>query len=67
MDKNKTPLQIAMDAFGGSQKDLAQLVGLTPQRISAIKKHGGNLPRTKMKEFSRATGLSVQTLYPDAF
>lgn len=67
MDKIKTPLQIALDAFGGTQKDLAKLVGITPQRISAIKKHGGSLPRTKMKEFSKATGLPVQILYPDAF
>lgn len=67
MRSKKTPFDIAMEAFGGTQKELALLVGVTPQRISAIKKQGGNLPRTKMKEFSQVTGLPVQILYPDAF
>ncbi|MDC9607207.1 helix-turn-helix domain-containing protein [Xenorhabdus griffiniae] len=61
----KTPLQKAVDAVGGKQKILADLVGLSPQAISNLKKRGGNLPRTKIVEFRRATGLPLEILYPD--
>ncbi len=65
--EKQTPIDIAVSAVGGKQKDLAKKVGLTPQRISAIKKNGGSLPRTKMREFMMATGLSKEVLYPDIF
>ncbi|PHM58559.1 regulatory protein 30 [Xenorhabdus stockiae] len=62
---SQTPLQIAINAVGGKQKTLAQLVGLTPQAITNLKKRGGNLPKTKMNEFRKATGLPLEVLYPD--
>ncbi|MEY2344527.1 hypothetical protein I3679_012235 [Proteus mirabilis] len=36
--EKQTPIDIAVSAVGGKQKDLAKKVGLTPQRISAIKR-----------------------------
>lgn len=63
----QTPIDKAVLAVGGKQVDLANKVGLTPQRISAIKKNGGFLPRTKIREFMLATGLSKEVLYPDIF
>jgi DNA-binding transcriptional regulator YdaS (Cro superfamily) len=65
MDFLQTPLQIAVNAVGGKQKTLAQLVGLTPQAISNLKKRGGNLPKTKITEFRKATGLPLTVLYPE--
>ncbi|WP_353168334.1 transcriptional regulator [Providencia sp.] len=67
MENLKTPLDLAVTAVGGKQNILAELVGLTPQRISAIKKRGGFLPRTKIKEFVNATGLPMNVLYPDLY
>ncbi|CDG19965.1 Gene 30 protein [Xenorhabdus poinarii G6] len=65
MDLSQTPLQLAVIAVGGKQKTLARLVGLTPQAISNLKKRGGNLPKTKITEFRKATGLPLVVLYPE--
>ncbi|WP_387693063.1 YdaS family helix-turn-helix protein [Photorhabdus sp. RM71S] len=65
MDHSHTPLKRAVDAVGGKQKTLAKLVGLTPQAISNLKRRGGNLPATKIKEFRQATGLPLEVLYPE--
>lgn len=62
-----TPLDKAVAAVGGSQKDLAGMVGLTPQAISLIKKRGGNLPVRRMTMFVDATGLPREELYPEIF
>ncbi|MDD9232934.1 transcriptional regulator [Enterobacter kobei] len=39
-----TPLEKAINAVGGSQKVLAEKVGVTPQAINMLKKRGGSLP-----------------------
>lgn len=65
MEFYTTPLQAAVKAVGGKQKTLARLVGLTPQAISVIKKRGGNLPKTKIAAFRKATGLPLEVLYPE--
>ncbi|MBA2042144.1 transcriptional regulator, partial [Escherichia coli] len=36
-----TPLEKAINAVGGSQKVLAEKVGVTPQAINMLKKRGG--------------------------
>ena len=46
-----TPLEKAINAVGGSQKVLAEKVGVTPQAINMLKKRGGSLPVTKMRKY----------------
>lgn len=62
-----TPLDLAVKAVGGSQKELAAKVGVTPQAINMLKKRGGKLPVVKMREYIAATGLSKEQLYPEIF
>ncbi len=65
----KTPLDLAIKAVGGSQKVLAEKVGVTPQAINMLKKRGGALPLSeeKIRKFEAATGLSREILYPKIF
>lgn len=65
--KTVTPLDMAIDAVGGSQKILAEKVGVTPQAINMLKKRGGSLPVTKMRKYEEVTGLSKEVLYPGIF
>lgn len=65
--KTNTPLDMAISAVGGSQKLLAEKVGVTPQAINMLKKRGGSLPVTKMRKYEEATGLSKEVLYPGIF
>lgn len=65
--KTATPLDMAISAVGGSQKILAEKVGVTPQAINMLKKRGGSLPVTKMLKYEEATGLSKEVLYPGIF
>ncbi|MEL7628738.1 YdaS family helix-turn-helix protein [Pectobacterium aroidearum] len=65
--KKVTPLELAIDAVGGSQKTLAEKVGVTPQAINMLKKRGGSLPVTKMRKYEEVTGLSREVLYPGIF
>ena len=62
-----TPLEKAINAVGGSQKVLAEKVGVTPQAINMLKKRGGSLPVTKMRKYEEVTGLPREVLYPDIF
>ena len=62
-----TPLDKALSAFGGNQKELAEKIGVSPQAITAIKKRGGDLPIRKMSQYVDVTGLSREELYPDYF
>lgn len=64
-----TPLEKAINAVGGSQKVLAEKVGVTPQAINMLKKRGGSLPvtETKMRKYEEATGLPREVLYPGIF
>lgn len=66
---NQTPLDLAIKAVGGSQKVLAEKVGVTPQAINMLKKRGGKLPLSeeKMRKYEQATGLSRAVLYPKIF
>lgn len=59
-----TPLDKALAAVGGRQKDLAKLIGVTPQAINLLKKRGGSLPIHKAEVWEAATGLSRQELFP---
>ncbi|HCQ6560388.1 TPA: helix-turn-helix domain-containing protein [Citrobacter freundii] len=63
----QTPLDRAINAVGGSQKTLAEKVGVTPQAINMLKKRGGSLPLTKMRQYEEATGLPRELLYPGIF
>lgn len=65
--KTATPLDLAISAVGGSQKTLAEKVGVTPQAINMLKKRGGSLPLSKIREYEQATGLSKEVLYPSFF
>lgn len=65
--KTNTPLDMAIHAVGGSQKVLAEKVGVTPQAINMLKKRGGSLPVTKMRKYEEVTGLSKEVLYPGIF
>lgn len=65
--KGLTPLDLAVAAVGGSQKELAEKVGVTPQAINMLKKRGGKLPVSKMKKYMTATGLTQEQLYPEIF
>jgi DNA-binding transcriptional regulator YdaS (Cro superfamily) len=67
INKPTTPLEKAVAAVGGSQKDLAEKVGVTPQAINMLKRRGGRLPARKMNKFLTATGLTKEELYPDIF
>ncbi|EAB6818978.1 helix-turn-helix domain-containing protein [Salmonella enterica subsp. enterica] len=60
--KTVTPLDMAINAVGGSQKILAEKVGVTPQAINMLKKRGGSLPVTKMRKYEEVTGLSKEVL-----
>lgn len=62
-----TPLDKAVAAIGGSQKELAERIGVSPQAITLIKKRGGALPLRRMNAFVAATGLSKEELYPEFF
>jgi hypothetical protein len=55
--QRSTPLEKAINAVGGSQKVLAEKVGVTPQAINMLKKRGGSLPVTKMRAYEEVTGL----------
>lgn len=67
--QSSTPLEKAIDAVGGSQKVLAEKVGVSPQAINMLKKRGGNLPfsKEKVRKYEEATGLPREVLYPDIF
>ena len=65
--KTVTPLDMAINAVGGSQKILAEKVGVTPQAINMLKKRGGSLPVTKIRKYEEVTGLSKEVLYPGIF
>ncbi len=65
--KTVTPLDMAINAVGGSQKILAEKVGVTPQAINMLKKRGGSLPVNKMRKYEEVTGLSKEVLYPGIF
>ena len=65
--QSSTPLEKAIDAVGGSQKVLAEKVGVSPQAINMLKKRGGTLPVTKMRKYEEATGLPREVLYPNIF
>lgn len=65
--KTTTPLDLAIKAVGGSQKALAEKVGVSPQAINMLKKRGGTLPVSKMRKYEEATGLSKEVLYPGIF
>lgn len=67
VNKAVTPLDLAVEAVGGSQKELAAKVGVTPQAINMLKKRGGSLPVSKMREYIAVTGLSKEQLYPEIF
>ncbi|ROU10778.1 helix-turn-helix domain-containing protein [Kluyvera ascorbata] len=66
-EKTATPLEQAIAAVGGSQKVLAEKVGVTPQAINMLKKRGGSLPVTKMRKYEEVTGLPREVLYPGIF
>ncbi|WP_227136698.1 helix-turn-helix domain-containing protein [Kosakonia radicincitans] len=66
-DKAVTPLERALKAVGGSQKVLAEKVGVTPQAINMLKKRGGSLPVAKMRKYEEVTGLPREVLYPGIF
>lgn len=68
-DRSDTPLDKAIKAVGGSQKVLAEKVGVSPQAINMLKKRGGNLPVSteKVRKYVEATGLSREVLYPGLF
>ncbi|EAS0611718.1 transcriptional regulator [Salmonella enterica subsp. diarizonae] len=66
-DNAVTPLDHAIKAVGGSQKVLAEKIGVTPQAINMLKKRGGSLPVTKMRKYEEVTGLPREVLYPGIF
>lgn len=66
-DTAETPLERALRAVGGSQKVLAEKVGVTPQAINMLKKRGGSLPVAKMRKYEEVTGLPREVLYPRIF
>lgn len=66
-NNESTPLDKAVEAVGGSQKALAEKVGVTPQAINKLKKRGGNLPIGKWKLYVKATKLPKKVLYPNYF
>ncbi|ECF1923099.1 transcriptional regulator [Salmonella enterica subsp. enterica serovar Newport] len=63
-----TPLEKAVQAVGGKQKTLAQRLGVSEQAVTLIKqRRNGYLPRKRIEDFVRVTGLSREELYPDVF
>lgn len=63
-----TPLEKAVQAVGGKQKTLAQRLGVSEQAVTLIKqRRNGYLPRKRIEDFVRITGLSREELYPDVF
>ncbi len=63
-----TPLEKAVQAVGGKQKTLAQRLGVSKQAITLMKQRGkGYLPRKRIEDFVRVTGLKKEDLYPDVF
>ena len=62
-----TPLAKALSAAKCSQKELAERVGVSPQAISLLKKRGGNLPLRSAQVWVKATGLSLEELYPQLY
>ncbi|AGH74498.1 MULTISPECIES: YdaS family helix-turn-helix protein [Edwardsiella] len=62
-----TPLDLAINAVGGSQRVLAEKIGVTPQAINMLKRRGGRLPVAKVRKYEEATGLSRDVLYPGMF
>ena len=62
-----TPLDKALQAAGCSQKELAERVGVTPKAISLLKKRGGTLPLHSAQIWVKATGLSLEELFPQLY
>ena len=60
-----TPIEKAIEAFG-SQKKLAEALGVSPQFINQIKRRGGELTTDKVtpEQWVKVTGLSVTDLFP---
>ncbi|RSB59078.1 helix-turn-helix domain-containing protein [Atlantibacter subterranea] len=67
MHTSLTPLEKAVFAVGGKQKTLAEKLGVTTQAITQLKKRGGTLPKGRMKDLVRVTGLTMEELYPEIF
>ncbi|MBN6069491.1 helix-turn-helix domain-containing protein [Aggregatibacter actinomycetemcomitans] len=61
-----TPIEKAIEAFG-SQKKLANALGVSPQFINQIKRRGGELTTDKVtpEQWVKVTGLSVTELFPE--
>jgi hypothetical protein len=58
--QSSTPLEKAINAVGGSQKVLAEKVGVTPQAINMLKKRGGTLPVKKCASTKKLPGFPVK-------
>lgn len=60
-----TPIDKAIKAIG-SQKKLADALGVSPQFINQIKRRGGKLTTDKVtpEKWVKVTGLSVKELFP---
>ena len=60
-----TPIDKAIEAFG-TQKKLAEALGVSPQFINQIKRRGGKLTIDKVtpEQWVKVTGLSVKELFP---
>ena len=60
-----TPIDKAIRAIG-SQKKLADAVGVSPQFINQINRRGGELTTDKVtpEKWVKVTGLSVKELFP---
>jgi hypothetical protein len=63
---NQTPLDLAIKAVGGSQKVLAEKVGVTPQAINMLKKRGESFlfPRKRCGSTSRQQAYREQSFTP---
>ena len=60
-----TPIDKAISAIG-SQKKLADALGVSPQFINQIKRRGGELTTDKVipEQWVKVTGLPVKDLFP---
>ena len=60
-----TPIDKAIEAFG-TQKKLAEALGVSPQFINQIKRRGGELTiyKVTLEQWVKVTGLSVKELFP---
>jgi hypothetical protein len=60
-----TPIDKAISAIG-SQKKLADALGVSPQFINQIKRRGGELTTDKVtpEQWVKVTGLSFSDLFP---